>query len=59
MLREGLYRDRDGRTAYVCPTITGYLIRYADGQTVMLANPSNHATTLARSAYGHLALGDG
>lgn len=59
MLNEGLYRDRDGRTAYVCPTVTGYLIRYADGQTVTLANPSNPATALARSACGHLAPSDG
>lgn len=34
MLTDGLYRDKDGQTASVRLTVTGYLIRYGDGRTI-------------------------
>lgn len=41
MLTDGLYRDKDGQTAYVRLTVTGYLICYTDGRTIAVpARPS-------------------
>jgi hypothetical protein len=39
VLTDGLYRDKNGRTAYVRTTDTGYLICYTDGPTITLPLP--------------------
>lgn len=50
MLTDGLYRDKDGQTASVRRTVTGYLIRYSDGRTIALpTTPFPHADTPARA----------
>lgn len=35
-MSEGTYTDREGRKVTVKRTSTGYLLRYADGQTVLV-----------------------
>jgi hypothetical protein len=40
VLTDGLYRDKNGRTAHVRTTATGYLISYTDGPTITLPLPN-------------------
>jgi hypothetical protein len=35
-MRPGTYRTEDGRLACVERTATGYLVRYADGETAVI-----------------------
>jgi hypothetical protein len=41
VLTAGLYRDKNGRTAHVRTTSTGYLISYTDGPPITLPLPES------------------
>jgi hypothetical protein len=54
VLRQGMYRDRYGRAAYIRATVTGYLIRYVDGQTVALSAHNSRAIDVNPAVPGRL-----